>query len=212
MDNQNDKAVFFGKITASITHEIQNVLAIIKENAGLMEDFLLINQSGEVADIEDRLAKCIELIKNQGYRGVGLTSGLNSFAHTTDNDRISVNIFELIKKLVFISERLFRQKNVSIAIIEPEKPCSMIIDPVLFQMVVFSCIECLVENTEDDDALVTIDIKFLNDKTVVGFLYNDHKEIVPHGNLWQKIVSLCKQTNFKAEMQTGTAGILITLE
>ncbi|MCP3901564.1 MAG: sensor histidine kinase, partial [Desulfobacteraceae bacterium] len=48
MDNRDDKAAFFGKITASITHEIQNVLAIIKENAGLMEDFLLINQSGEV--------------------------------------------------------------------------------------------------------------------------------------------------------------------
>jgi hypothetical protein len=29
---------FFGKMTASISHEIKNVLAIINENAGLLED------------------------------------------------------------------------------------------------------------------------------------------------------------------------------
>ena len=29
---------FFGKVSASIAHEIKNVLAIINENAGLLED------------------------------------------------------------------------------------------------------------------------------------------------------------------------------
>ena len=29
---------FFGKVSASISHELKNVLAIINENAGLLED------------------------------------------------------------------------------------------------------------------------------------------------------------------------------
>ena len=32
---------FFGKMAASISHEIKNVLAIINENAGLLEDICL---------------------------------------------------------------------------------------------------------------------------------------------------------------------------
>ena len=37
----NDKGLrFFGKITASVTHEIKNALATINENAGLMTDYI----------------------------------------------------------------------------------------------------------------------------------------------------------------------------
>jgi signal transduction histidine kinase len=211
MENQNDKAAFFGKIAASATHEIQNVLAIIKENAGLMEDILLINHSGDLSDIEEKLGQCIKSIKNQGYRGVGLTSELNSFAHTTDNTRISVNILELTKKLISITERLFRQKGVEISIIESGKPYSVIIDPLFFQMVAFSCIEHLVENFETD-APVAISIKFADDPTAILFLYNDKNEKIINGGQWEKIVSLCKQANFKAEIQIDTPGIIITFE
>lgn len=41
-ENENSEIVFFGKITAGITHEMKNVLAIIKESSGLMEDLILL--------------------------------------------------------------------------------------------------------------------------------------------------------------------------
>ena len=34
------EAAFIGKITASATHEIRNVLAIVKESAGLIDDLM----------------------------------------------------------------------------------------------------------------------------------------------------------------------------
>ncbi len=41
MNNRDlSETAFMGKITAAITHEMKNVLAIIKESAGLMEDLL----------------------------------------------------------------------------------------------------------------------------------------------------------------------------
>ena len=215
MENPNDKPAFLGRITASVTHEIQNVLAIIKENSGLMEDFLLINQTEDLSDIEEKLGRCINSIKKQAYRGVGLTSGLNGFAHITDNTQISVNVLDLVKKLISITERLFKQKNVSLSIIESEKPYSIIIDPLLFQMVAFSCIECLVENFETDTH-IAIEIQLLNNLTAIEFLYNDntlennsYKEKISHSAQWLKITNLCKQTNFKVEISTDTPGILI---
>jgi len=46
---------FFGKMTASISHEIKNVLAIINENAGLLEDLALMADGG--AEIEPQRLK-----------------------------------------------------------------------------------------------------------------------------------------------------------
>jgi hypothetical protein len=41
---------FYGKITASVSHEIKNVLAIINENAGLLEDFTFMADRGKPID------------------------------------------------------------------------------------------------------------------------------------------------------------------
>ena len=41
---------FFGSISASISHELKNVLAIVNENAGLLEDFTLMADRGKPID------------------------------------------------------------------------------------------------------------------------------------------------------------------
>ena len=57
---------FFGKMTASATHELKNTLAIINENAGLLEDLSMIAQSGNslsserVHDISKRVSRQVK--------------------------------------------------------------------------------------------------------------------------------------------------------
>ena len=41
---------FLGKINASISHEIKNVLAVINENAGLIKDMLIMAEKGRPLD------------------------------------------------------------------------------------------------------------------------------------------------------------------
>ena len=41
---------FFGRIAASVAHEIKNVLAIVNENAGLLEDFTVMADRGKPID------------------------------------------------------------------------------------------------------------------------------------------------------------------
>lgn len=144
MKNRNDAAAFFGKVTASTTHELQNVLAIIKENAGLMEDFIQMGPEN-LPDLLERATRCLEKIKEQAYRGVDLTSGLNGFAHTTDRLLAPVNIYEIAKRLIFLTKRVFLQKGRQIVLMDCKNPPSFETDPVLFQKILWNCLECLVE-------------------------------------------------------------------
>jgi hypothetical protein len=144
MNNREDGASFFGKVTASTTHELQNVLAIIKENAGLMEDFIQMHADSS-PDLLEKFTRCLGKIKEQSYRGVDLTSGLNKFAHTTDKILASVNLYEISKRLIFLTKRVFSQKGIQIVLIDCKNAPSFETDPVLFQKNLWDCLECLVE-------------------------------------------------------------------
>lgn len=216
MENLNEKALFFGKVTASVTHEIQNVLAIIKETSGLMEDFIQLQKVNEVPDFESKLDKCLETIKKQAYRGVTLTSDLNGFAHTPDKIQTSIDVYETTKKLNIIANRLFKQKNVSVEVLESASSYSILTDPVIFQMILFSCIECMTDHPQIQN--VTIDIQPREKITGISFfaadenvLYEDFKEKIMQSSHWPKIINLCKQINFTANITSDSPEILILL-
>jgi C4-dicarboxylate-specific signal transduction histidine kinase len=63
--DQRSNLNFFGKITASVTHELNNVFSIINEYNGLLEDQIFIAESEltpnieKLSRIQDRLAKQI---------------------------------------------------------------------------------------------------------------------------------------------------------
>ncbi len=74
---------FFGRMSASISHEIKNVLAIINENAGLLEDFSLMADRGVPID-PGRLKTMAEKVKRQISRADGIIKNMNRLAHSID--------------------------------------------------------------------------------------------------------------------------------
>ncbi|MEJ2283420.1 MAG: histidine kinase dimerization/phospho-acceptor domain-containing protein, partial [Desulfobacterales bacterium] len=74
---------FFGRISASVTHEIKNVLAVVGENAGLLEDLTLMADRGQPID-PARLKKMSETVKKQVARADEILKNMNRFAHTSD--------------------------------------------------------------------------------------------------------------------------------
>ena len=76
-----ETTAFLGRTTAGVTHELQNVLAIIKESSGLMRDLIFL--SDETSDhSRDRFQRSFQTIDNQVNRGVQLLNNLNRLAHT----------------------------------------------------------------------------------------------------------------------------------
>ena len=213
MENSNDKAVFFGEITASVTHELQNVLAIIKENSGLMEDILLMSQNSE-SDLCERLQKSLGSIKKQISRGVNLTSRLNRFSHTADHAEAQININETLKRLIFLTGRITKLKGVEVSFEESEKRPFLLTDPVFFQVAAFLCIKSFVSilkpKTKISVLLADSTIEFRCDSTDLQENVPVEKSISPAK--WAEIKKTCGQINIRAEKTTDAPGILLTFK
>ena len=112
MNRWEDKQVaFFGKITAGITHEMKNVLAIIRESSGLMEDIMSISPEAVIKH-QEKIQNSLARIKDQIKRGVELTDRLNKFAHSTDETIAKIDLQEAVEHLTTLAQRFARLKNV----------------------------------------------------------------------------------------------------
>jgi len=95
---------FFGRISASISHELKNVLAIFNENAGLLEDLTYMADQGKPIDPK-RLEKMAGTFKKQIGRADDILKNMNRFAHTIDEPVTDVNLHEIIDLFLALTAR-----------------------------------------------------------------------------------------------------------
>ena len=217
METINDKAAFSGKVTASVTHEIQNVLAIIKENAGLMDDILHMNRENPQNSV-DRVQKCIDSIKKNIKRGVNLTSGLNWFAHTADHATSQINVYDTVKKLGFLIQRLLSQKGIDFLISDCDQSPSVTTDPLFFQKLIYLCIECLAEESGSKTVIQVGILPGSSHPAGVRFECNaqdiDSNCCIQRISLspkWAEITEICGKLSATAEIITDPLCIFITI-
>jgi C4-dicarboxylate-specific signal transduction histidine kinase len=106
---------FFGKMSASISHDLKNVLAVINENAGLLEDFCLMAEKGKALE-PTRLKRLAEDVKHQIRRGDRIITSLNTFAHSADRESVTIDLRELVGLLVELSLRYASMQGVHLEI------------------------------------------------------------------------------------------------
>lgn len=105
---------FFGKMTASISHEIRNVLAVLNENAGLLEDLVLMAEKGAPIDRE-RLKTLARSMGKQIHRADGIVENMNRFAHGVDESAKRIDLHESVALLVALSGRLADMRGIKLA-------------------------------------------------------------------------------------------------
>ncbi len=96
---------FFGTITASVTHELNNVMSIISQTGGLLEDLLAGQQRGREIPPES-LQRVAERISVQTERGIEIINRLNRFAHSADEPEGVFNLTETVQNIGQLTERL----------------------------------------------------------------------------------------------------------
>ncbi len=148
MKAELNEVAFFGRITAAFTHDMKNVLAIVRECAGLMEDLLSMSQGASFPHT-DRFVRSLGTIQAQVKRGVDLCSGLNRFAHSPDEDVTTVDLNEILALIVLLSERFARLKGISLSLKPHPEAVPVVASPVGLQMVVFACLECCWKSMSD---------------------------------------------------------------
>ena len=133
MDRQLDTGIetglqFFGKMTASISHEIKNVMAIINESAGLLEDYSLMAEKGMPIDPE-RLRVVSDRVANQIRRANGIAKNLNGLAHSVDEFQKSVDIKETLELAVGLTGRFADMRSVILDFQPPSEFPAVITSP-----------------------------------------------------------------------------------
>jgi C4-dicarboxylate-specific signal transduction histidine kinase len=137
-----EKAAFMGQITAGVTHEFKNVLAIIKESAGLLEDLISLAKDGAPPS-KEKCMRTLNRISEQVSRGVALSTNLNSFAHTCDEETTAIELNVAITQAAFLCARQARLKGMTLSALPYDKTLSVLTDPLAFQMLLFQCVDLL---------------------------------------------------------------------
>lgn len=131
---------FFGKMSASIAHEIKNVLAIVNENAGLLEDFTLMADKGMPLEPQ-RLEKLAENLMKQVKRADDIVKNMSKFAHSADEFQKSVDLNELLSVTVQLATRFADMRRVSLNLRLNPSPTALVTNPFLLENLMWCCLD-----------------------------------------------------------------------
>ncbi|MBS1262504.1 MAG: hypothetical protein MAG453_01857 [Calditrichaeota bacterium] len=138
---------FFGRITASVTHELNNVLSIVEQAAGLLEDQLAANEHGVPLD-PDRLRTVHSRIERQVERGAGIIHNLNRFSHTVDDRDRDTDLGEFLATLRALCERLAELRHVTLEVV----PCASTVlirhNPFAVLQALFRALEIVLDSAQ----------------------------------------------------------------
>jgi signal transduction histidine kinase len=132
---------FVGRVSASLSHEIKNTLAIIGETSGLIGD--LLEYSPPPADWETypRFKKLLASIAGQVDRSVTIVTRLNRFAHSMDEPLVSLELNGLLQDINNLAQRFANLKEVRLKTQLSDGALPMRTDPFRLQQVVFGFID-----------------------------------------------------------------------
>ncbi len=105
---------FMGKIASNATHEMNNVLSIIGEYAGVIEDKIHAALNGADFDIE-KVLYCKEKIDNQISRGRSLNKELNKFSHSVDEKISTFDLSGVVESMILLTNRFAASKLIKLS-------------------------------------------------------------------------------------------------
>ena len=131
---------FFGQISASISHEIKNVLAIINENAGLLEDLTFMADRGKPID-PAQLTRMAATIKKQIGRADNIIKNMNSIAHSINQTVTTVDLNETVELIIALTARFAAMKNIQVDLQLPQDPLKIQTVPYRLMNLLWLCLD-----------------------------------------------------------------------
>lgn len=158
---------FFGEMSASISHEIRNKLAVINEKAGLLQDMAVMMQSGREIDpnrLELQAKKIAEQIRHAN-RIVGV---LNRLAHSVDDNSAGIDLTELVDLAAALHHRKASMAEVVIDPLESVEAVPVATNPFLLQNLIGACIDIAIPHV-DDSRVLTMTAEHTEDGAILRF-------------------------------------------
>lgn len=154
--SENPEAAFLAVMTASATHEVRNVLAIIKESAGLIQDMVHLFEKKGSLD-RDKLHRTVDRIDTQVKRGADLLTSLNRLSHTLDSRTTTVELNSEVRELVFLSQRSARKRRQNLKVLFGDRDIPLTLNQLHLDMVLFSALGLLLDSLREG-AAITVEV------------------------------------------------------
>jgi C4-dicarboxylate-specific signal transduction histidine kinase len=127
-------------MTASISHEIKNVLAIINENAGLLEDLALMADRGAAIETR-RLENMSRVVMKQVDRADAIMKNMNRLAHSVDESIKTIDLKDILELLVALSGRFASTRGVAVQPKFNEGPLRLKTSPFFLMNLLWLCLD-----------------------------------------------------------------------
>ena len=112
---------FFGKTNRLISHELKNILAIISETLGLLDE--LVELSGKGMELKpERLRSMSDSIIEEVERANNVIKCMNTFAHNVDDFIGEVDLNKIMSLMIKLSKLNPLSKTVKIKFLETDSP------------------------------------------------------------------------------------------
>ncbi len=135
---------FFGTVTASISHDIKNRMAIINEQAGLLEDFVRMAEKGRELD-PGRLMRLADSVRTQIAMSDAIIKYMNQFAHSVDLLWQSTDLGEILSLTEGLAKRAAENREVRLDIRLPEEPVTIRTSPFYLMNLIWLCLDGLIQ-------------------------------------------------------------------
>ncbi len=143
---------FSSAITASLSHEISNVFAIVNELSGLLDDYFHVAEQGSPLNPE-KLKETTTRIAVQVERGQKYVKQLNQFAHSIDDKQIPPVFNETVEAITALCRRFGVLRRVEIETSLPVESPPIAGNAFDLQHIVFRCIDIVLNVSKQGDVI-----------------------------------------------------------
>ena len=198
-----NELAFFGKIAAGVTHELKNVLAIIKESNGLMADLLAMLKETPFV-YREKFQRSIGRIEEQVRRGTEITSRFNGFAHGVDHPVASIDLNVIVAQTVLLAARFARLQHVELRGALSDRPVMLVINPFRVQMALTRAIEVFTGCMSGGGSIL-LQVREDLDSPGVDFYFDGEfgekviKEAVAESSVWREFEELASMQDMRYE-------------
>jgi hypothetical protein len=135
---------FFGRVTANLSHEMSNVINIVNEVSGLLDDLLLLAEKGRPLNTE-KLKSLSENIGRQTRRGKALITELNFLGHSIDDPARQMDLNLVVGHFGSLARRIVERKGGALELACFDRPVIAVCNAFDLLQSIFWCVDMALE-------------------------------------------------------------------
>jgi C4-dicarboxylate-specific signal transduction histidine kinase len=203
---------FFGEMSAANAHEIKNALAVINENAGLLEDLVGLAEKGAPLDLS-RLKRVAAQIKQQVARADHIAKSTNRFAHSVDSNHRSANLEQALMLVMEMVHRFATLRDVHLQLEPIEATITLPVRPFILLHLLWLCLHACIKTCTAGNTL-KIAASRANSTTEIryGPLIEENDSLVSELRASPEIAVLLRTLNGHLKADTGAAVLILTFQ